>query len=133
MNQGPAGLAIAYEVDYVDATMAELGEFEVPASTAQRRFLVMVGRLLVGHQAVEIDVGADLFEILTVEVLRVDFKDFDEQGLDVLDVQVEGHRFSGGEFGLVGEGKVEIDSFLELLVNGRRHQRNPLFRVSQAA
>ena len=67
-------------------------------STRRKRGLVVcVGLLIVGHEAVEIDLGANFMRVLSIEILCVDLEDFDNQRVDILDEQVERHGPSSAE------------------------------------
>ncbi len=104
----------------------------MPLHAAQRRLLVRIGLLFVGHEAVEIDIRPDLLEILAIEVLGVDLKDLDNQRVDVLHVDIQSDWVVGTQFGLVRIGEIEVDPVLELLVHFRRKHRVEFFGVPQA-
>ena len=103
------------------------------ADSGDRRLLVGGGLFVVGNEAIEVDVGPDLLKSLAIGVLGIDLKHLHDQRVNVLDVEVEAHNLVGTEFGLVREGKVEIDAILDRLVIGRRKERIPRLRVTEPA
>ena len=86
---------------------------------------------MIGDQAIEFDVGIHLAAIASIEVLRVDFVDLDDQLVDVLDEQVELDWILVAEDLRIGGCKVEINAVFQLLVLGGRKQRVPLLGISQ--
>ena len=77
-DHGPAALAVADEVDHVDARLRQLRELKMPAHAPQRRLRILVGLFLVGHQPIEVDVRVDVRLVLAIEVGRVDLVDLDD-------------------------------------------------------
>src|SRR5207244_1303816 len=67
----------------------------------------------------------------SVEIERVDLENLDQQVGHVLDEQVESDGPIGGEVGLVGGGKVDVDPVLELAEQLRWQLRSPLLRIAQ--
>ena len=131
-HQGPAALAVADESDHVDSRFGELGEGELLVDAPQGG-LGKGDRLLeVGHQAVEVDVGIGRALVFAIEVAGVDLEHLHQQRRHVLDVQLQLHRLVGLEVGLVGEGEIDVDAFLELAESFRRQLRRPLLGIAQS-
>src|SRR5207302_1509673 len=77
------------------------------------------------------DVGVHVTLVSAIEVERIDLEDLDQQAGDVLDMQIEPHRFLGGEISLVGGREINVDTLLELAEKFRRQLRCPLLGVAQ--
>ena len=104
----------------------------MPPHAAQRGFFIGVSLLLVGHQAVEVHVGANLGQMLAIIVLGVDLEHLHDQRVDILDIQIQSNRILGPELGLVRVGKINIDPLFQLLVLLRGQHGKQLLVVPQA-
>ena len=74
-DEGATAHAIPDELHNIGTTLGQGGEVEVALHAAQRRHVVGVGLLLIGHQAVELDARVHLAALLAVVVQRVDLED----------------------------------------------------------
>ena len=82
----------------------------------QRGFVIDQSFFLVGHQSVEIDVRVDVTIEVTIEIRGVDFKDFDDQRVDVFDLQIQRDGFISRVANLVRWIKVEIDARIQAVL-----------------
>ena len=114
-NQGPAAATVANEVNNIHARFTQLWKIKLARHAAQRRFIVGKGLLNIGDQAIQIDVGVDFFQLVTIVVTSVDLKNFHDQCTDVLDVHVQLHGFIWCKLSLVCRGKVDLNPLFQCL------------------
>ena len=131
-NQRPRAFTTADEVDHVNTTLIQLFEFEFPSFSQQRRVIVFVQLFFIGHQTIQRDIRVDFSLMFTIKITRVDFKNFDNQLVDVFGKQLQLDNFIQLKELLVSRSKIEIDPVQQGLVLAGRQHRSPRFTITFA-
>ena len=131
-NEGPTALPVPDELDDVDATLVQFGEIELPLGAQHGGILVLEDPLPGRGQTVQVDRGVDGLEVSAVEVEGIDLESLHQERVDVLDGELELHRFVRLEELLVVCGEIEIYPVLEGVDRNRGQHGVPLLGISDA-
>jgi len=125
-----AALAVADDLDDIDAAVVDAGELERALDLAIGRLVARIHLLFVGYEPVEVDVGIDLALVLAVIGAGVHFENLHDQCAHVLGP----HRHLGRVAHAVAfpVGGVELDShaLFELLEVAGRQPSRPFFKIA---
>ena len=122
MNQGAAAFSIADEFHNEDSSLVQFGESKLPLRPFHGSILVIQHALPSGGQSVQVDGGVDWLQVAAVEIEGVDLEYLDQQGLDVLDRQLQLDRLVCLEKAFIVGRKVKIDPiFKGFHCPGRKH------------
>ena len=131
-NQRPAAFPAGNKVNDVNTTFFELREFELTFFPQGRGLIVRKCLFVIWHQPVQVDVRIDFTFVSAIVVLRVDFKYFDDQRFDILQVKLELNIVRWFEVFRTRGNKFQIDPFQQVLVFLRRKHGCPFFRIADS-
>ena len=118
-NHGAAALAAANELDDPHSpAVGDLGEDEVPRDAMLGRFLVFNGALVIGDQAVEIEVRADLATVFEIVVEGVHLKDLHNESFNILDVDAQFYLIRDAKHLRAVGRELDVDAILQGLEGG---------------
>ena len=131
-HQRAASLAVADEINHVDAAFVEFREFEPTLHAAKWCFVVFDCLFSTGYQAIKIDVSVHFAAGVSIEVGRVDFKDLHNQRRHILHKHIQRDGIVGCEVFLIRSCEIDINPIAQLAMRFGRQQREPFLRVANA-
>ena len=113
VDECSAALAASQDVDDPYSAPVEFWQFEHFAMSQVCGLRVGDSFFDIRNQAVQIEVGSDGLLLLDENVASVEAVDFDQQFLNILDVQGKSDRIGGAVVSRIAERKFELDTRLQ--------------------